>query len=92
MQGAKKWPPCSCSIQKQGEYQPNGVIPTPDEAGKQMSLLSPVTLTNRSKKMGQWKGATLKEYKEYIQEELACYSSSMTTNMKRNVKFVKNPW
>ncbi len=36
-------------------------------------------------KMGGWKGATLKEY---ICEELACYSAGMTTNMKRNIKFV----
>jgi hypothetical protein len=36
-------------------------------------------------KMGWWKGAT---FKEYIREELACYSTGMTTNMKRNFKFV----
>ncbi len=36
-------------------------------------------------KMGGWKGAT---FKEYIHEELACYSAGMTTNMKRNFKFV----
>jgi hypothetical protein len=36
-------------------------------------------------KMGQWKGAM---FKEYIQEELACYSMGMTTNMKQNFKFV----
>jgi hypothetical protein len=37
-------------------------------------------------KMGHWKGAT---FKEYICEELACYSTGMTTNMKRwNFKFV----
>ena len=35
--------------------------------------------------MGQWKGAT---FKEYIHEELACYSEGMTKNMKRNFKFV----
>ncbi len=35
-------------------------------------------------KMGHWKGAT---FKEYIQEELACYSVGMTTNMKRIFKF-----
>jgi hypothetical protein len=29
--------------------------------------------------MGQWKGVT---FKEYIQEELACYSAGMTKNMK----------
>ncbi len=36
-------------------------------------------------KMGRWKGAT---FKEYIWEELACYSVGMTTNMKKNFKFV----
>jgi hypothetical protein len=36
-------------------------------------------------KMGRWKGAT---FKEYIREELACYSAGMSTNMKRNFKFV----
>ena len=36
-------------------------------------------------KMGRWWGAT---FKEYIWEQLACYSEGMTTNMKRNFKFV----
>ena len=36
-------------------------------------------------KMGRWKGAT---FKEYIREELACYSAGMSTNMKRTFKFV----
>ncbi len=36
-------------------------------------------------KMGHWKGAM---FKEYIWEELACYSVGMTTNMKRNSYFV----
>ncbi len=36
-------------------------------------------------KMDHWKGAT---FKEYIREELACYSAGMTTNMKQNFKFV----
>jgi hypothetical protein len=36
-------------------------------------------------KMGRWKGAT---FKEYIWEELACYSAGMTMIMKRNFKFV----
>jgi hypothetical protein len=35
--------------------------------------------------MGRWKGAT---FKQYIQEELACYSAGISTNMKRNLKFV----
>ncbi len=35
--------------------------------------------------MGHWKGAT---FKEYIWEELVCYSVVMTTNMKQNFKFV----
>jgi hypothetical protein len=36
-------------------------------------------------KMGRWKGAT---FKEYIREELACYSAGMSSKMKRNFKFV----
>ena len=36
-------------------------------------------------KMGRWKGAT---FKEYIREELACYSAGMSTNMKQKFKFV----
>ena len=36
-------------------------------------------------KMGIWQGAT---FKEYIQEQLESYSEGMTTNMKRNFKFV----
>ncbi len=36
-------------------------------------------------KMGHWKGNT---FKEYIREELACYSTSMSTSMKPNFKFV----
>ncbi len=36
-------------------------------------------------KMGRWKGAT---FKEYIREELACYSAGMSTNMKCDFKFV----
>ena len=36
-------------------------------------------------KMGRWRGAT---FKEYIREELACYSAGMSTSMKRNFKFV----
>jgi hypothetical protein len=36
-------------------------------------------------KMGRWKGAT---FKIYIRKELACYSAGMSTNMKRNFKFV----
>jgi hypothetical protein len=36
-------------------------------------------------KMGRWKGAT---FKEYICEELHCFSEGMTKNMKRNFKFV----
>ncbi len=35
--------------------------------------------------MGRWRGAT---FKEYIREQLACYSEGMTTKMKRNFKFV----
>ena len=36
-------------------------------------------------KMGRWKGAT---FKEYIREELACYSTGMSSRMKQNFKFV----
>jgi hypothetical protein len=36
-------------------------------------------------KMGRWKGVT---FKEYIREELACYSAGMFSKMKRNFKFV----
>jgi hypothetical protein len=36
-------------------------------------------------KMGRWRGAT---FKEYIREQLACYSEEMTTKMKHNFKFV----
>jgi hypothetical protein len=36
-------------------------------------------------KMGQWRGTT---FKEYIREQLACYSEGMTTKMKKNPKFV----
>jgi hypothetical protein len=35
--------------------------------------------------MGRWKGAT---FKEYIREELTCYSAGMSSKMKRNFKFV----
>jgi hypothetical protein len=34
--------------------------------------------------MGHWKEAT---FKEYIQEELGCYSAGMTKIMKHNFKF-----
>ena len=36
-------------------------------------------------KMGRWRGAT---FKEYIHEELACYSEGMSANMKRKFGFV----
>ena len=36
-------------------------------------------------KMGRWKVVT---FKEYIWEELACYSAGMLTNMKQTFKFV----
>jgi hypothetical protein len=35
--------------------------------------------------MGQWKGAM---FKEYIREELACYSAGMSSRMKCRFKFV----
>jgi hypothetical protein len=36
-------------------------------------------------KISRWKGAM---FKEYIMEELACYSAGMSSNMKRSFKFV----
>ena len=36
-------------------------------------------------KMGRWRGAT---FKEYIREELACFSKGMSWHMKTNFKFV----
>ena len=36
-------------------------------------------------KMGRWRSAT---FKEYIREELACFSVGMSTNMKRKFGFV----
>lgn len=36
-------------------------------------------------KMGRWRSAT---FKEYIREELACFSSGMSTKMKRHFQFV----
>jgi hypothetical protein len=36
-------------------------------------------------KMGRWRGAT---FKEYIQEELACYATGMSKDMKRKFNFV----
>ena len=36
-------------------------------------------------KMGRWRGAT---FKEYIREELACYSTGMSTDMRRKFNFV----
>jgi hypothetical protein len=36
-------------------------------------------------KMGQWRGAT---FKEYVREELACFSEGMSTRMKQKFHFV----
>ena len=36
-------------------------------------------------KMGRWRSAT---FKEYIREELACFSAGMSTSMKRHFHFV----
>jgi len=36
-------------------------------------------------KMGRWRGAT---FKEYVREDLACYSAGMTRSMKRTFGFV----
>jgi hypothetical protein len=35
--------------------------------------------------MGRWRGAT---FKEYVREELACFSKGMSTKMKHNFHFV----
>jgi hypothetical protein len=35
--------------------------------------------------MGRWHGAT---FKEYIQEELACFSEGMSTSMKKKFDFI----
>jgi hypothetical protein len=36
-------------------------------------------------KMGRWRGAT---FKEYIQEELACFSEGMSTKMKQKFHYM----
>jgi hypothetical protein len=56
--------------------------------GANALALSGYSSDTQIQKMGRWKGAT---FKEYIREELACYSAGMTTNMKRNFKFVNVP-
>ena len=38
-----------------------------------------------AQKMGRWRGAT---FKEYIREELACFSEGMSRSMKRTFDFV----
>jgi hypothetical protein len=35
--------------------------------------------------MGQWRGA---RFKEYIREELACFSDGMSTSMKKKIEFI----
>ncbi len=35
--------------------------------------------------MGRWRGAT---FKEYIREELACFSEGMSTSMRKKFDFV----
>ncbi len=42
-------------------------------------------LDTQSQKMGQWQGAT---FKEYIQEELVCFSEGILTSMKKKFDFV----
>jgi hypothetical protein len=42
-------------------------------------------LDTQIQKMGRWKGTT---FREYIREELACYSVGMSSKMKQNFKFV----
>jgi hypothetical protein len=36
-------------------------------------------------KMGRWRGAT---FKEYIHEELTCFSEGMSTSMKKQFNFI----
>jgi hypothetical protein len=52
--------------------------------GANASALSGYSNT-QIQKMGRWKGAT---FKEYIREELTCYSAGMSSNMKQSFKFV----
>ena len=42
-------------------------------------------LDREIQKMGRWRGAT---FKEYIREELACFSEGMSKDMKRKFNFV----
>jgi hypothetical protein len=42
-------------------------------------------LDTQIQKMGRWRGAT---FKEYIREELACYATGMSKDMKRKLNFV----
>jgi hypothetical protein len=42
-------------------------------------------LDTQIQKMGCWQGAT---FKEYIHEELACFSEGMLTSMKKQFNFV----
>jgi hypothetical protein len=42
-------------------------------------------LDTQIQKMGRWKVPT---FKDYIREELACYSAGMSSKMKQNLKFV----
>ncbi len=45
-------------------------------------------LDTQIQKMGWWQGAT---FKEYIREELACFSQGMSKSMKRKFDFVNIP-
>ena len=47
---------------------------------KQNALVLADCLDMQIQKMGQWQGGM---FKEYIQEELACYATGMSMNMKR---------
>ncbi len=50
-----------------------------------MPLPSPDIPTLKFKKMGRWRGAT---FKEYDQNELACFSTGMSSNMKKKFGFI----
>ena len=56
------------------------------QSGGASALALSGDLDTQIQKMGRWRGAI---FKEYIQEELACYSAGMSSKMKRNLKFVK---
>jgi hypothetical protein len=55
------------------------------QSGSAKALSVAGYLDTQSQKMGRWRGAT---FKEYIQEELVCFSEGMLTSMKKKFDFV----